>query len=100
MFFKLKGAIMYNNRPIFEVFVRRRPAMMLVELRKTIRPINTTRLARKVSCTYSHTEKTLKVLESAELLNFKNNGKLVKNIHLTETGSKVAEYIDKIKGLL
>ena len=36
----------------------------------------------------------------AKLLEFNYKGKLIKTIHLTEKGSKVAEHMEKIKDLL
>ena len=91
---------MDNRRPIFDVFAQRIPFMIMVELRKTIKPIYSSVLARKVNSTYSNTIKTLKVLENAKLLEFNCKGKLIKTIHLTEKGSKVAEHMEKIKDLL
>lgn len=80
---------------IFEVFFRRKPAMILVALRKNNRNRYGSILAKEVDCTYSHAVKILQEMESAKLVTFEKHGR-IKTITLTETGNKIAEYIEKI----
>lgn len=91
-----------KSKDIFEVFFRRKPAMILVALRKNGNKVNTkygSILAKEVDCTYSHAVKILQEMESAKLVNFDKQGR-IKNISLTENGERIAEYIDKIKDTL
>ena len=84
---------------IFEVFFRKKPAMILVALRKGGKNRYGSVLAKEVDCTYSHAVKILQEMEKAKLVIFEKHGR-IKTITLTEIGNKVAEYIDKIKALL
>lgn len=80
---------------IFEVFFRRKPAMILVALRKNNKNRYGSILAKEVDCTYSHAVKILQEMEAAKLVTFEKHGR-IKTIALTETGNKIAEYIEKI----
>ena len=85
---------------IFEVFFRKKPAMILVALRKDTRNSRYgSVLAKEVDCTYSHAVKILQEMEKAKLVLFEKHGR-IKNIKLTDNGAKIAEYISKIKELL
>jgi len=90
-----------KSKDIFEVFFRRKPAMILVALRKGNKGSKNygSVLAKEVDCTYSHAVKILQEMESAKLVNFDKQGR-IKNINLTENGERIAEYIDKIKDTL
>lgn len=88
-----------NDKDIFEVFFRKKPAMMLVALRNSTRAKYGSVLAKEVDCTYSHAVKILQEMQEAALVKFEKSGR-IKNIELTENGHRVAEYIDKIKNLL
>ena len=52
---------------IFEVFFRRKPAMILVALRKNQKNRYGSVLAKEVDCTYSHAVKILQEMEKAKL---------------------------------
>ena len=90
---------MKKAKDIFEVFFRRKPAMILVSLRKSTKNRYGSVLAKEVDCTYSHAVKILQEMERAKLVNFEKQGR-IKIINLTDTGDKVAENIEKIKNLL
>ena len=81
---------------IFEVFFRRKPAMILVALRKNQKNRYGSILAKEVDCTYSHAVKILQEMEKAKLVTFEKHGR-IKTIALTEHGNKIAEYIEKIE---
>ena len=84
---------------IFEVFFRKKPALMLVALRKGGKSRYGSVLAKEVDCTYSHAVKILQEMERSKLVNFEKHGR-IKSINLTDTGNKIAEHIERIKELL
>lgn len=84
---------------IFDVFFRKKPAMILVALRKSNKSKYGSVLAKEVDCTYSHAVKILQQMEKSKLVSFEKQGR-IKTINLTETGNKIAESIEKIKSLL
>ncbi|MBS3168234.1 winged helix DNA-binding protein [Candidatus Woesearchaeota archaeon] len=85
-----------KDTAIFEVFFRRKPAMILVALRKSQKNRYGSVLAKEVDCTYSHAVKILQEMEKAKLVNFEKHGR-IKTIALTDLGNKIAEYIEKIE---
>ncbi|MAG45148.1 MAG: hypothetical protein CMH63_00040 [Nanoarchaeota archaeon] len=87
------------KKDIFEVFFRKKPAMILVALKKNLRNRYGSILAKEVDCTYSHTVKILQEMEKSGLVGFEKQGR-IKVIELTDTGNKVADHIGRIKDLL
>ena len=85
-----------ENKEIFNVFFREKPAMMLVELKNSSSEIYASSLAKCVDCTYSHVVKILQEMEKAGLINFEKQGRL-KLLTLTKTGSEIADHIDGIR---
>jgi len=92
-------AVKKSDSAIFEVFFRRKPAMILVALRKSQKNRYGSVLAKEVDCTYSHAVKILQEMEKAKLVNFEKHGR-IKTISLTDLGNKVAEHIEKIEEAL
>ena len=86
-------------RDNLDIFFRRKPALMLVALKKLSRARYGSILAKEVDCTYSHAVKILQEMEKAKLVEFEKQGR-IKTIRLTGTGDKIAESIEKIKNLL
>lgn len=84
---------------IFEVFFRRKPAMMLMAIKQNSKSRYGSVLAKEVDCTYSHAVKILQEMEKAKLVSFAKQGR-IKTIVLTESGNKVAEHISRIRELL
>lgn len=84
---------MKNN---LEVFFRRKPAMMLVALKRLAKARYGSMLAKEIDCTYSHAVKILQNLEELNLVQFEKKGR-IKLIKLTTKGSDIAECIDKIR---
>ena len=80
----------------FDVFFRRKPALMLVALRKMSKARYGSVLAKEVDCTYSHAVKILQTLESLGLVAFKKKGR-IKLIELTKKGEEISEHIDSIR---
>jgi predicted transcriptional regulator len=83
----------------FDLFFRRKPAMMLIALRKVSRAKYGSQLAKEVDCTYSHAVKILQTLEELGLVSFEKKGR-IKIIKLTKKGGDVADHIDSIKKLV
>ena len=88
-----------QNKEIFNVFFREKPAMMLVELKNAKSEIYASSIAKTVDCTYSHVVKILQEMQKAGLINFEKQGRL-KLLTLTKMGQEVAEKIDGIRAVL
>ncbi len=88
-----------KKEDIFEVFFRKKPAMILVALRKSNKTKYGSVLAKEVDCTYSHAVKILQQMEKSKLVSFEKQGR-IKLIKLTDSGDKIAESIEKIRDLL
>ena len=80
----------------FDIFFRRKPALMLVALKKLSKARYGSILAKEVDCTYSHAVKILQTLEKLGLVTFEKKGR-IKLIKLTKKGQEIAEHIDSIK---
>lgn len=87
---------MKNNE---DIFFRRKPAMMLVSLKRNTRLRYGSVLAKEVDCTYSHAVKILQTLEDLGLVMFEKKGR-VKVIQLTRKGKDVADAIENIQNLV
>jgi len=83
----------------FDIFFRRKPALMLVSLKKNTRMRYGSVLAKEVDCTYSHAVKILQTLEELKLVEFEKKGR-IKLIKLTKKGKSVADAIDNIQDLI
>ena len=83
----------------FDIFFRRKPALMLVSLKKNTRMRYGSILAKEVDCTYSHAVKILQTLEELKLVDFEKKGR-IKLIKLTKKGANVADAIENIQGLI
>ena len=88
-----------QNKEIFNVFFREKPAMMLVEMKNAKGEVYASAIAKQVDCTYSHVVKILQEMQKAGLVNFEKQGRL-KLLTLTKTGAEVAEKIDSIRAVL
>ena len=83
----------------FDIFFRRKPALMLVSLKKNSRMRYGSVLAKEVDCTYSHAVKILQTLEDLKLVEFEKKGR-IKVIKLTKKGAEVADAIENIQRLI
>lgn len=83
----------------FDIFFRRKPALMLVSLKKNTRMRYGSILAKEVDCTYSHAVKILQTLEILKLVEFEKRGR-IKLIKLTKKGAEVADAIENIQKLI
>ena len=80
----------------FDIFFRRKPALMLVALNKVSKARYGSILAKEVDCTYSHAVKILQSLQELGLVVFEKQGR-IKLIKLTKKGKEIALAIDAIK---
>jgi len=80
----------------FDIFFRRKPALMLVALGKISKIRYGSVLAKEVDCTYSHAVKILQSLQDLKLVDFEKQGR-IKLIKLTKKGKEIADAIDGIK---
>ncbi|MFB6246044.1 MAG: hypothetical protein ABEI74_00415 [Candidatus Pacearchaeota archaeon] len=83
----------------FDIFFRRKPAMMLVVLKKNSKMRYGSVLAKEIDCTYSHAVKILQTLEDLKLVEFEKKGR-IKIIKLTKKGKDVAEHIEAIQKVI
>jgi len=83
----------------FDIFFRRKPALMLVSLKRNARMRYGSVLAKEVDCTYSHAVKILQTLEALRLVEFEKKGR-IKVIKLTKKGKDVSEAIENIQKLI
>jgi predicted transcriptional regulator len=83
----------------FDVFFRRKPALMLVALKKMTKARYGSILAKEVDCTYSHAVKILQTLERLGLVIFEKKGRM-KLIKLTKKGQEIADNIENIKRVI
>ena len=84
------------TKNVFDVFFRKKPAFMLIALKRSSRVRYGSVLAKEVDCTYSHAVKILQGLEKMGLVTFEKKGR-IKLIKLTKKGQEVADNIDCIK---
>ncbi len=90
---------MADNQDHFDLFFRRKPAMMLLALKKMNKAKYGSVLAKEVDCTYSHAVKILQILEDLGLVVFEKKGR-IKIIKLTKKGLEIAEHIESIKDIV
>ena len=83
----------------FDIFFRRKPALMLVALSKVSKARYGSILAKEVDCTYYHAVKILQSLQTLGLVVFEKSGR-IKLIKLTKKGKEIADAIDNIKRAL
>ena len=88
-----------SQKDNFDIFFRRKPALLLVALKKLARARYGSVLAKEVDCTYSHAVKILQGLEKMGLVTFEKKGR-IKLIKLTKKGQEVADHIERVRDLL
>jgi len=89
----------FKMKDNFDIFFRRKPALMLVSLKKNTRMRYGSILAKEVDCTYSHAVKILQTLQELKLVEFEKQGR-IKLIRLTKKGVEVADAIENIQKLI
>ncbi len=88
-----------REKKIFNVFFRKKPALMLLGLLNAKTEIYASSLAKDINCTYSHVVKILQQMHNSGLIEFVKQGR-IKLLKLTKRGEKVAEHINQITNIL
>ena len=87
------------TKDLFDVFFRKKPALMLIALKRSGRARYGSILAKEVDCTYSHAVKILQTLQELGLVVFEKRGR-IKVIQLTKKGKDVSDAIENIQKLI
>ena len=86
---------MTTKTELEQVFLRKKPARLLMSL-KTFRGKRYVSIfAKETDCTYSHVVKLLNTFKKLGLVTFKKEGR-VKYIDLTEKGQEIAEAVENV----
>lgn len=83
----------------FDLFFRRKPALMLLALKRSGKARYGSVLAKEIDCTYSHAVKILQNLQKLGLITFEKKGR-IKLIKLTKKGEEIAANIENIKNII
>ena len=78
-----------------ELFLRDKPAKILLGLKTREGSIYATILSKKADCTYSHTIKILNIFRDLGLVRFEKKGR-IKKVELTEEGWDIANKMDSV----
>ncbi len=84
-------------KPVLEdMFLREKPAKILISLKTAKQPVYATILSKEADCTYSHTVKILNVLNSMGIINFEKKGR-IKTVELTNDGWDIAHNMEAMQ---
>jgi DNA-binding MarR family transcriptional regulator len=82
-----------------DIFFRKKPALMLIALKRLAKARYGSILAKEIDCTYSHAVKILQNLEKLSLVSFEKKGR-IKLIKLTDKGAEIAGNIEEIRDMI
>lgn len=86
-----------TSKPILdELFLRQKPAKILLGLKTAKNSVYATILSKEANCTYSHTIKILNILKSFGIVKFEKKGR-IKMVTLTQDGWDIAHNLEAIK---
>ncbi len=77
------------------LFLREKPAKIMIALKTLKQPIYATILSKEADCTYSHTVKILNALRKLGLIKFEKKGR-IKTVTLTDDGWDIAHNLESI----
>ncbi len=80
---------MSAKNEIEELFVRRKPVRLLLNIKIGSNPKYVSTLAKETDCTYSHTVKLLEVFKTLGIVEFEKHGR-IKYVTLTPDGTELA----------
>lgn len=83
-----------ENQELEDLFLRKKPARLLIYIKKENKPYAST-LAKRIDCTYAHTVKLLQKMQNLGLVNFNKDGR-IKFVELTDNGSELADQFDTL----
>ena len=85
---------MTQNRILEDLFLRQKPARILMGLKTgKDRPVYATILAKESDCTYSHTIKILNTFRNLGIVKFDKQGR-IKKVFLTDDGWDIAHNVE------
>jgi len=90
---------MQNMKDNLDIFFRKKPALMLIALKRLAKARYGSILAKEIDCTYSHAVKILQNLEKLSLVSFEKKGR-IKLIKLTDKGAEIAGNIEEIRDMI
>lgn len=85
-----------KNKVLEDLFLREKPALILLSLKASKGSIYATILSKESDCTYSHTIKILDVLKEYGIVTFEKKGR-IKTVTLTDDGWDIAHNLEAIQ---
>ena len=86
---------MTEKRILEDIFLREKPAKILLGLKTSQKSKYATILAREANCTFSHTIKILNLFKKLGIVRFEKTGR-IKQVNLTEEGWDIAHNLEAI----
>jgi len=86
---------MVENKILEELFLREKPAKILMGLKSSKEAVYATTLSKEANCTYSHTTKILNEFSRLGLVQFDKKGR-IKHVKLTDDGWDIAHNVEAI----
>jgi DNA-binding MarR family transcriptional regulator len=80
---------MSTKNEVEELFVRRKPVRLLLNIKIGSNPKYVSVLAKDTDCTYSHTVKLLEIFKTLGIVEFEKHGR-IKYVKLTQDGTELA----------
>jgi predicted transcriptional regulator len=82
-----------ETESLYNLFLRDKPAKILLALKSAKTPVYATILSKESNCTYSHTVKILNTLESLGIVKLEKKGR-IKGVQLTSDGWDIAHNLE------
>jgi len=82
-----------EKRVMVEMFLREKPAKILLGLKTSKGSVYATLLSKEANCTYSHTIKILNVFRDLGIVKFEKTGR-IKKVALTDDGWDIAHNLE------
>ena len=78
-----------------DLFLRDKPAKILMGLKIAKKPVYATLLSKDADCTYSHTIKILNLFKKMGIVDFEKKGR-IKTVTLTNDGTDIASNLEAV----
>ena len=78
-----------------DLFLREKPAKILIGLKTAKGTVYATLLSKEADCTYSHTIKILNLFKNLGIVSFEKKGR-VKKVRLTDDGWDIAHNLESL----
>lgn len=86
---------MANERVLEDLFLRDKPARILIGLKTAKGTVYATVLSKEADCTYSHTIKILNLFRKLGIVDFEKSGR-IKKVVLTDDGWDIAHHLEAL----